>query len=147
MSAGETNGGQHPKAPNPEALEREVVEARADLDRLASELGRRGHALLDVRGQVRRHPLTLLLTGLAVVAAVGGVSALLVRRHRRRNHWLVRAQRWRREMAEAMKKPSELRRDPGPARKIGVAGGTAVASVVAKAAAEQLVRSFRARRA
>ena len=145
MSAGGTNGGQHPEAPDPDALEREVLEAREGLDRLASELGRRGHALLDVRGQARRHPLTLVLSGLAVVAAIGGLSALLVRRHRRRNHWLTRARRWRREMAEAMKKPSELRRDPGPARKIGVAGGTAIASVVAKAAAERLVRAVRAR--
>lgn len=142
MSAGETN--DHPAAaPDPDALEREVLEARAGLDRLTTELGRRGHSFFDVRRQVRRHPLTLVLTGLAVVAAIGGVTTLLVRHHRRRNHWLARARRWRREMAEALKSPSELRREPSATRKLGVAGGTAAASVLAKAVAERMVRAAR----
>lgn len=142
MSAGGPNG-HTPAPPDPDALEREVLEAREGLDRLTTELGRRGHSFFDVRGQARRHPLTLVLTGVGLVAAIGGVTALLVRHHRRRNHWLARTRRWAHEMAEAMKKPSELRREPSATRKLGVAGGSAAASVLAKAAAQRLVRAAR----
>jgi len=143
LAPGAKNGhGQPPGPPHaadPEELQKEVVAARAGLDRLVGELDRRRHALFDVRGQLRRHPLPLLLGGLAVVAAIGGTITLLVVRQRRRNAWPRRVQRLRRSVAAAIRHPDRNHDEPSAAHKIGVAGGTAAASLLAKAAAKRLL--------
>jgi hypothetical protein len=131
----------HP--PDPADLQQEVVAARNDLDRLVGELDRRRHALFDVREQLRQHPLPLILGGLAVAAAVGGTIALFVVRARRRNAWPRRVQRLRLAIAQAIKHPDRAHDEPSAARKIGVAGGTAAASVLAKAVAQHLLQAAR----
>jgi len=128
--------------PDPEELQQEVIAARAGLDRLVGELNRRRHAMLDVRGQFRRHPLPLILGGLAVAAAIGGTITLFVAHRRRRNAWPRRVQRLRRSVAAALRHPDRNHDEPSARHKIGVAGGTAAASVLAKAAASRLLRSF-----
>ncbi len=131
-----------PHSPDPAELQKEVVAARDGLDRLVGELDRRRHALFDVRGQLRRHPLPLILGGLAVVAAVGGTITLLVLRQRRRKAWPRRVQRLRRSIAAAIRHPDRNHDEPSAGHKIGVAGGTAAASILAKAGAKRLLQSF-----
>lgn len=140
----EKNGQQHPahgNQPDPAELQKEVVAARAGLDRLVGELDRRRHALFDVRGQFRRHPLPLILCGLAVVAAIGGSITLYVVHRRRRNAWPRRVQRLRRSLAATIRHPDRNHDEPSAGHKIGVAGGTAAASVLAKALAQRLLHS------
>ena len=138
--------GQLPRPPresDPAELEREVVSLRAGLDRLLGELDRRRHALFDVRGQLRRHPLPVILGGLAVATAIGGTIALLVVRRRRRNAWFRRVSRLKRSVAATIRHPERNHDEPSARHKIGVAGGTAAASVLAKAVAQRLVHSVR----
>ncbi|HXJ18651.1 MAG TPA: hypothetical protein VMT03_00345 [Polyangia bacterium] len=128
--------------PDPQELQQEVIAARAGLDRLVGELNRRRHAMFDVRGQLRRHPLPMVLGGLAVAAGIGGTIALLVVHRRRRNAWPKRVQRLRRSVAAALRHPDRNHDEPSARYKIGVAGGAAAASVLAKAVATRLLRSL-----
>ena len=137
-------GESHPAAePDPAELQKEVVAARHDLDRLVGELDRRRHALFDLRGQLRQRPVPFILGGLALLTAVGGTVALIVARRRRHNAGPQRVQRLRHAIGQAVKHPDRSRDQPSPAKKIGTAGGTAVASVLAKAVAERLLQAAR----
>jgi hypothetical protein len=128
---------------DPAELQKEVLAARAGLDRLVGELDRRRHALFDVRGQLRRHPVPLILGVLAVATAIGGTIALIVARRRRHNAWPRRVQRLRRSIAAAIRHPDRNHDEPSARHKIGVAGGTAAASMLAKAATGRLLQSLR----
>ena len=131
-------------AADPATLQKEVVDARKDLDRLVGELDRRRHALFDIRGQFRRHPLPFILGGLALLTAVGGTVALIVARRRRHNAWPQRVQRFRRAIAEAARHPDQSHDQPSSAKKIGTAGATAVASALAKVGTQRLLEAVRA---
>ncbi|MFL5303618.1 MAG: hypothetical protein ACJ8F1_00320 [Polyangia bacterium] len=124
---------------DPSELQKEVVTARNDLDRLVGELDRRRHAFFDVRAQIRRNPVPFLLGGLALLTAVGGTVALIVMRRRRHNAWPQRVQRFRHAIAEAARHPDRSHDQPSATRKIGTAGGTAIASALAKAATQRLL--------
>jgi hypothetical protein len=143
LTAPGKNGHAQPPGPaqssDPAELEKEVIAARAGLDRLIGELDRRRHALFDVRGQLRRHPVPIILGGLAVAAAVGGAITLLIVRQRRRDAWPRRVQRLRRSIAAAIRHPDRNHDEPSAGHKIGVAGGTAAASLLAKAATKRLL--------
>jgi hypothetical protein len=131
-----------PAQPTPELdpadIQKEVVAARQDLDRLVGELDRRRHALFDVRGKVRRNPVPFILAGLALLTAVGGTVALILARRRRHDAWPQRFQRFGRAIAEAARHPDRSRDQPSAAKKIGTAGGTAIVSALAKAATHHL---------
>lgn len=133
----------HPSDPDPSEIQKEVVEARRDLDRLVGELDRRRHALFDVRGLLRRHPVPFMLGGLALLTAVGGTVALVVARRRRQNAWPQRVQRLRHAIAHAIKHPDKSHDEPSATKKIGTAGGTAIASALAKAATQRLLDAAR----
>ncbi|MES1166337.1 MAG: hypothetical protein ABUR63_11290 [Verrucomicrobiota bacterium] len=130
-----------PPETDPATLQKEVVAARNDLDRLVGELDRRRHAFFDVRAQIRRHPLPFILGGLALLTAVGGTVAVIVARRRRHNAWPQRVQRLRHAIAEAARHPDRSHDQPSAAKKIGTAGGTAIVSAVAKAAAQRLLHT------
>jgi hypothetical protein len=130
---------------DPEDLQKEVAAARAGLDRLMNELDRRRHAMFDVRGQLRRHPAPMILGSLAVAGVIGGAIALFIVHRRRRNAWPRRVQRLRRSIAAAIRHPDRNHDEPSAAHKIGVAGGTAAASLLAKAAMKRLLPSERGR--
>jgi hypothetical protein len=137
---GETHGAPEP---DPSEIQKQVVAARHDLDRLVGELDRRRHAMFDVRGQLRRHPVPFILGGLAVLTAVSGTVALIVARRRRHNAWPQRVQRLRHAIAQAVRHPDRSRDQPSAAKKIGTAGGTAVASALAKEATHRLLQGLR----
>jgi len=142
---GTTAGSPPPHLPPPDSdpaeLQKEVVAARNDLDRLVGELDRRRHAFFDIPGQIRRNPLPFVLGSLAVLTAVGGTVALIVMRRRRRNAWPQRVQRFRHAIAEAARHPDRSHDEPSATKKIGTAGGTAIASALAKAATQRLLRT------
>lgn len=135
---GEAQGGG---GPDPSEVQRQVVAARHDLDRLVGELDRRRHAMFDVRGQLRRHPVPFILGGLALLTAVSGTVALIVARRRRYHSWPRRVQRLRHAIAQAVRHPDRSRDQPSTTRKIGTAGGTAAASALAKEATHRLLQA------
>lgn len=126
--------------PDPSDIQKQVVAARQDLDRLVGELDRRRHAMFDIRAQLRRRPVPFILGGLALLTAVGGTVALIVARRRRHNAWPQRVRRLRRAISQAVRHPDRSHDEPSSARKIGTAGGTAAASVLAKVATQRLLR-------
>lgn len=136
---GEAQAGSNP---DPSQIQKEVVAARHDLDRLVGELDRRRHAMFDVRGQLRRHPVPFVLGGLALLTAVGGTVALIVARRRRHNAWPQRVQRLRRAVVQAVRHPDRSRDQPSTAQKIGAAGGSAAASALAKEATHRLLHAM-----
>jgi hypothetical protein len=138
-----SHGEETHREPEPAELQKEVVAARHNLDRLVGELDRRRHAMFDVRGQLRQRPVPFILGGLAVLTIVGGTVALAVLRRRRHNAWPQRVQRLRHAIAQAVKHPDRSHDEPSSAKKIGTATGTAVASVLAKAVAERLLQAAR----
>lgn len=140
-----SHGEQHAAGEtDPSDIQKQVVAARHDLDRLVGELDRRRHALFDLRGQIRRRPVPFILGGLALLTAIGGTVALVVARRRRHNAWPQRVQRLRHAVAQAVKHPDRSHDEPSPAKKIGTASGTALASVLVKAAAERLLQAAKA---
>jgi chromosome segregation ATPase len=74
----------------PDDLEQQIRELRAELGELVHELDRRRHAAFDVREQLRRHP--------GAVAVVAGSIALIVARR----VWVVRSRNVRGTLARAM---------------------------------------------
>ena len=122
-------------------LEGEIVRLREELGGLVGELDRRRHELLDVKLQLRRHPLAASLVALPLVAAAGGLVALGIRHHRR--GWGVLSQaRWPREALEQMMDRSERK-----ARQPSLAGRIAtglLAAAAAKLVQQGLGRGLRA---
>ncbi len=135
---GETQGGT---TPQPSEIQKQVVAARHDLDRLVGELDRRRHAMFDVRGRIGRHPVPFILGGLALLTAVSGTVALIVARRRRHNAWPQRVRRLRHAIAQAVRHPDRSRDQPSAGKKIGTAGGSAVASALAKEATHRLLQA------
>ena len=135
-------GETHPASdPDPAEIQKEVVAARHDLDRLVDELDRRRHAMFDVRAQLRRRPVPFILGALALATALGGTVALIVARRRRHNAWPQRVQRLRHAIGQAVRHPDRSHDQPSAAKKIGTAGGTAAASALAKAGTQRLLQA------
>jgi len=78
-----------------QALQRDIERIRGDLASTVGELDRRRHELLDVRGQLRRHPVPIALVMAALLAVAAGGIALVVTRHRRRQELPARLGRLR----------------------------------------------------
>jgi hypothetical protein len=115
-----------------EALQRDIDRIRSDLASTVGELGRRRHDLLDVRGQVRRHPVSLTLVAVALLALAAGGVALAVTRRRRRQALPARLERLREALGRMVDQPKRVATDPGVGRKIVAAAGGAAASLAAK---------------
>jgi hypothetical protein len=113
-------------------LETEITEIRSRLDRSLAELDRRRHELMDVRLQVRRHPMVAVAAGVTVVALLGGV-AYAVWASRERNKPISKARRFKRALSRMVDKPQKVAKaEPTVAEKILAAAGTAVATMLAK---------------
>ena len=123
-----------------DALEKEIVDVRENIGRLAGELDRRRHALFDLR----RHPLPLALAAVAVAAIGAGVIAFGMSRRHRRASIADRYRRLRAALGRASHNPERVARPaPGVGRKVMAAGGSAAAAVVAKELARRLMRARR----
>jgi hypothetical protein len=105
-------------------LDAEVAQLRDELTELIAELDRRRHELLDVKGQVRRHPWSVGLTGLAMSAAAIGAIALHHRRGQGRGLSPARARHRAPRSEPALREPTLLQ------RVLGAAGSTAAVYLV-----------------
>ncbi len=110
----------------------EIDVLRHELGGLVSELDRRRHEALDVRLQMRRHPV--LVAAVATVAAllVGGAIALVVRDARQRRHPTRRAREVRDAFSRLVSNPRQVASQPSISNKVATAVGVAIATTVAK---------------
>jgi hypothetical protein len=113
-------------------LQREIERIRGDLARTVGELDRRRHALTDVKGQLRRHPGSVVLVAVAVLGLAAGAIAWGVARRRRWQQIGARLERLREALGRMVAKPNRVAADLGVGRKIVAAAGAAAASTLAK---------------
>jgi hypothetical protein len=126
----ETNG--RPAQLGRDALVREIATVRTDL---AETLGE----LFDVRRQLRRNAVPLLMVAAALLGvAVGGISLARARR-RRRDRLGPRLARMQEALQRMVAHPARVANTPGLGQKIVGAAGAAAASVIARKLAQRLV--------
>jgi hypothetical protein len=115
-------------------LDAEAAQLRDELTELIAELDRRRHELLDVKGQVRRHPWSVGLTGLAMSAAAIGAIALHHRRGQGRGLSAARARHRAPRSEPALREPTLLQRILG-------AAGSAAAVYLVRAGLTRVISS------
>jgi hypothetical protein len=126
----------HAAGEHADELEREVAGLRNRLGALIGELGRRRREAMDVRLQVRRHPVSVVLGTAVVLGLVGlGIAAVV---HRRRQARSVRGRilALRRALV-SLTEPTE-RGDPGMGRNLLTSGGSAMASTLGRRVGKSL---------
>ena len=127
------------------ALAREISGIRDELGALVGELDRRRRELFDLRGHVRRHPLTASLAGVAVAAILAGSVAVLVYDTRRKQRASYRAKQLRIAVGRMIEHPERVARgEAPPGEKILAAVGTAIATLLVKQALARAVPAPRA---
>jgi hypothetical protein len=123
---------------------------RQDLGSIVSELDRRRRELLDVRLQMRRHPMVVVAAGGAAALLLGAAVALLLRQRRHRRQPTTRVREARRALARLLDHPERVGAEPSMRVKIataaGVAAGSAVARHLARLAMQQVAPAGAARR-
>lgn len=126
---------------SPDELETEVTRSRDRLGSLLEELSRRRHDAVDIRLQLRRHALPLLLAAGAVALAVAGGIALAVRRRRHKRSLRARAHRLRLALSRMMAHPERVAGgEPHAGLKILTSAASAAATALAKSAVSGSVR-------
>jgi len=123
---------QAPPEDRAKVLQHDVEEIRGDLTSLVNELDRRRHNFFDVKRQMSRHALALVLAGVGVVGLAAGAWALAAYRRRRREAVGPRLMRLRQALARMIDKPDRVASSPSALEKIGVAGASAAISVLVK---------------
>jgi hypothetical protein len=128
-----------PRAADVGRVAGEIDVLRHELGGLVSELDRRRQEALDVRLQVRRHPI--LVASVVTVAAllVGGAIALVVREARERRKPTRRARDVKDAFSRLLEHPREVASQPSVGNKIATAVGVLVATTVAKRLLERSV--------
>jgi len=118
---------------------REIAALRGDLGDLVGELDRRRHEALDVRLQIRRHPLLAASVVGVLALAAGGLVAVVVAGRRRRSRPVERARALRRALGRMARHPEEFHRKPGVAERLAVSALTVAATTLARRVIEQRV--------
>jgi hypothetical protein len=118
---------------------REIDVLRRELGGLVAELDRRRHEALDLRLQLRRHPILLGTVAVVTALAVSGAVALVVHGARQRRRPTTRARDVRDALARVIEHPREVASLPSVSTKIATAVGVAIATTIAK---RLLVRSM-----
>jgi hypothetical protein len=125
---------------DPQRIEADIVRRRGEITALVAELSRRGHELMDVRLQLRRHALGAAAAVLAVGAVAAGSIALAMWRGRRRDTLTARGGRLREAIGRMTDRPERVAVEPTVTQRvIGAAGSAAVAFLI-KAALERVNR-------
>jgi hypothetical protein len=125
---------------NVEKVEHEVEAIQRNLGGLVGELDHRRKELFDLKLQVRRHAVPLIVAGGALLALLAaGVVAVVVRKRRRRT-LRARANRFREALRRMTDHPEQVA-EPKPhvGKKIASAGGSAAASVIGKKLAQRFL--------
>lgn len=110
----------------------EIDVLRHDLGSIISELDRRRREMMDVRLQMRRHPVVVMAAAGTAVLLLGSVVALLLRDRRRRTRPTVRAAEARRALARLLDHPHRVAAEPSIGAKIATAAGVAAGSAMAR---------------
>jgi hypothetical protein len=146
-SVGGVNGGTSGSAPGSDQLLGDIQSIRGHLDELVGELSRRGHQALDLRRQLRRHPLGFVLGAIALCGLVGGAVAVSLAR-RRRARAVPPLSRLRRGLARRLDdgepRGRRNRRDLG--HRMLVSAGEAAAALVVKQLGQRALRPLRSPR-
>jgi hypothetical protein len=116
----------------PEHVAGDIDRLRGELGRLVSELDRRRHEALDVRLQLRRHPLAAVLAASAAALVLGGLVALAVGRRRRRRSPMHRAREVRGALARLLDHPDRVAAETTLTDKILGAAGVVAATALTR---------------
>jgi hypothetical protein len=120
-------------------LREDIAAIRDNLGGLIGELDRRRHEAFDVRLQLRRHPIPVAVTALALAGLIGGVIAARVIRRRRRDRLVPRLIRIRKALGRLVRDPDHVAAmEPAP-RKMGLSILSSAATAAAGIAAKRLV--------
>ena len=123
-------------------LEDKVEGSRANLEGLVSEITRRGHELMDVKLQVRKHPRVFASIGAATVALVAGTVVFAIRGQRQKRSLRGRTHRLGQALSRALESPERVARsEPSVFGKIVAAAAAALVSTVARKVAERWTQS------
>ena len=112
---------------------------RQDMGSIISELDRRRREMMDVRLQMRRHPVVVVAAAGAAALLLGGMVAVLLRDRRRRSRPIARTREARRALARLLDHPHRVAAEPSMGTKIATAAGVAAGSAVARHFARLLV--------
>lgn len=123
----------------PDRVAGDIDRLRGELGRIVSELDRRGHEALDVRLQLRRHPLAAAIAVGAAAAVLGGLVALAVRRRRQRRSPVHRAREVRGALARLLDHPDRVAAEPSLGHKILAAAGVVAATALARRLVDRAV--------
>jgi hypothetical protein len=133
--------------PRETALElgEEIAAVRQDLDMLLAEADRRRHEVMDVRLQLRRHPVTALFTGMAILGGAAALVRLGVRRRRQRQRLSARAGRLRQAVSRMVDQPRRVAAEPTFLGRIltatVISAAASLANSLLKKAVEQLLEN------
>jgi hypothetical protein len=124
-----------------ERLKKDIDAIRGNLGGLIGELDRRRHDAFNLRLQLQRHALPVIIAGTALLAVVGLAIAVGVKRRQEQRALPAKVRRLRRALARMVANPDRVAKgDPHLGLKILRAGGTAAAGVAGKKLARRLVR-------
>ncbi|MGC3997527.1 MAG: hypothetical protein QM767_08535 [Anaeromyxobacter sp.] len=127
---------------SPQVVQRvtgEIDSLRAELGTLVAELDRRRHELFDVRQQLAKHPVAVLVAAGAAALALGAVVAVAVRRRQRQRRPATRVREARRALARLLHHPDRVAAEPSVTARIMAAVGTAAGAALARRAVERLM--------
>jgi hypothetical protein len=120
-------------------LDGEITMLRNELGELVAELDRRRHAVLDVKGHLRRHGGEIALTGVALVGAAAGFAWLEVWRRRRRQRLGARVGRLQHAVSRMIDRPERVAAEPTMTTKVLTTAANAAAAAVIKKILETVV--------
>ena len=110
----------------------EIDVLRHELGGLVAELDRRRHEALDLRLQLRRHPVLAATVATVAALLVGGAIAVAVRNAERRRRPAARAKEVRAALTRLVDHPRRVAAEPSIGNKIATAVGVALATALAK---------------
>jgi hypothetical protein len=110
----------------------EIDVLRHELGGLIGELDRRRHEALDVRLQVKRHPVIVAAVVTVAALLVGGAVALMVHTTRERQRPSRRAREVKDALSRLLEHPREVASQPSIGNKVATAVGVAIATALAK---------------
>jgi hypothetical protein len=128
-----------PEGPEVGRVAGEIDVLRDELGGLVSELDRRRHEALDLRLQMKRHPVLIATVATVAALLVGGALALIVRTAQQQRRPTARAREVRRALSRLVEHPRRVAAEPSITNKIVAAVGVAVATALAKRLLERTI--------
>jgi hypothetical protein len=123
----------------PRQLDSEIATIRGELSALVGEADRRRHELMDVRGQVKRHAVSVAIGAAAALGAGAALVWLGIERARRRDRLPARGGRLRQAVSRMVANPERVAVDQTiPARIFTAAASAVVAATASKVAGHTL---------